>query len=77
MSELLIVEDLVGVPEVPVDLPLVSSGLLASFDLVRLIVCIEERYGIVVGAVDLRPENFETCERISVMLKRKAGGGRR
>jgi acyl carrier protein len=76
LSELLISEDLVGVPEVPVDLPLISSGLLASFDLMRLIVRIEERYGISVAAADLLPENFETCERITAMLERKAGGGR-
>jgi acyl carrier protein len=43
---------------------LISSGVLDSIGLLRLVLFLEERFGVKVGDGDLVPENFETIERI-------------
>jgi acyl carrier protein len=70
IAAVLVEERLVDLPELTVDQPLVSSGLLDSIDLIRLIGTLEERYDARVDDHDLRPENFETCRSISGMLAR-------
>ncbi|HEY5394552.1 MAG TPA: acyl carrier protein [Trebonia sp.] len=70
IAAVLVEERLVDLPELAVDQPLVSSGLLDSIDLIRLIGKLEELYGARVGDNDLRAENFETCRSISGMLAR-------
>jgi acyl carrier protein len=70
IAAVLVEERLVDLPELTVDQPLVSSGLLDSIDLIRLIGTLEERYDARVDDHDLRAENFETCRSISGMLAR-------
>ncbi len=70
IAAVLVEERLVDLPELTVDQPLVSSGLLDSIDLIRLIGKLEERYDARVDDNDLRAENFETCRSISGMLAR-------
>jgi acyl carrier protein len=73
IAAVLVEERLVDLPELSVDQPLVSSGLLDSIDLIRLIGKLEELYDARVGDDDLRTENFETCRSISGMLARPGG----
>ena len=42
------------------DLPLVSSGLIDSFDLVGVLTAIEERYGVQIPVEDISIETFDT-----------------
>jgi acyl carrier protein len=43
---------------------LISSGVLDSIGLLRLVLFLEERFQVKVGDGDLVPGNFETIERI-------------
>ncbi|HXI80375.1 MAG TPA: acyl carrier protein [Verrucomicrobiae bacterium] len=43
---------------------LISSGVLDSIGLLRLVLFLEERFQVKVGDGDLVPDNFETIERI-------------
>lgn len=72
IAAVLVGERLVDLPELSVDEPLVSSGLLDSIDLIRLIGKLEEFYGTRLGDNELRVENFETCRSISGMVARNA-----
>ena len=60
---------------------LLETGVLDSLSLLRLVVFIQERFGIVVDDVDLVPENFDTrgCHlRLPPLLGRgDRGPGRR
>ncbi len=48
---------------------LLESGILDSLSLLRLVVYLEERFGIMVGDADLLPENFESVEAICGYLR--------
>jgi acyl carrier protein len=61
--------DLAGLT--PVD-SLISSGLLDSIGLLRLVLFLEERFGVKVADGDLVPENFETIERIASYVESRA-----
>ena len=52
---------------------LLESGILDSLSLLRLVVFIQERFGIVVDDVDLLPENFDTVDAICAYLRSVAG----
>jgi acyl carrier protein len=43
---------------------LISSGILDSIGLLRLVLFLEERFQVKVADGDLVPDNFETIERI-------------
>jgi acyl carrier protein len=47
---------------------LLETGALDSLGLLRLVVFIEGRFGIVVRDVDLIPENFDTVDAICAYL---------
>jgi acyl carrier protein len=66
-----------GPSELAIDEPLISSGLLDSMDLLRLIAYLEEHYGVAVEEGDLIPENFETLHFIGSYVERKLNGGKR
>jgi acyl carrier protein len=70
LRELLVSEGIISQPDLSLDEPLISSGLVASLDVVRIISRLEETYDIAIADDDLRPENFETCNQMSVMLRR-------
>jgi acyl carrier protein len=50
--------------ELTEELPLLG-GILDSVGLAKLVVLLEEEFGIEVGVDDLRPENFQTIDSIA------------
>jgi acyl carrier protein len=53
---------------------LLETGILDSLSLLRLVVYIQERFGISVDDVDLIPENFDSVEAICAYLRSRDGG---
>jgi acyl carrier protein len=53
---------------------LLETGVLDSLSLLRLVVFIQEQFGIVVDDVDLVPENFDTVDAICAYLRSTDGG---
>ena len=54
--------------------PLLESGILDSLSLLRLVVFLEERFGITVGDADLLPENFASVNAICAYLRPREPG---
>ncbi len=52
---------------------LLETGVLDSLSLLRLVVFIQERFGIVVDDVNLVPENFDTVDAICAYLRSTDG----
>jgi acyl carrier protein len=52
---------------------LLETGVLDSLSLLRLVVFIQERFGITVDDVDLVPEHFDSVDTISAYLRSRAG----
>lgn len=50
------------------DTSLLESGILDSLSLLKLVLFLEEQFGVAVGAEDLVPENFETINAICAYL---------
>ena len=53
---------------------LLDSGILDSLSLLRLVVFLEERFGITVGDADLLPENFTSVNTICAYLRAREPG---
>jgi acyl carrier protein len=51
------------------DTSLLETGVLDSLSLLRLVVFIKGRFGLVVNDVDLVPENFNTVDAICAYLR--------
>ena len=51
------------------DTSLLDSGILDSLSLLRLVVFLEERFGITMGDADLLPENFASVNAICAYLR--------
>ena len=49
--------------------PLLDSGILDSLSLLRLVVFLEERFGVTIGATGLLPENFASVNTICAYLR--------
>ena len=56
------------------DAPLVDSGILDSLSLLRLVVFLEERFGITMGDADLLAENFASVNTICASLRAREPG---
>jgi acyl carrier protein len=54
--------------------PLLESGILDSLTLLRLVVFLEERFGITMGDADLLPENFASVNTICASLRAREPG---
>ena len=54
--------------------PLLESRILDSLSLLRLVVFLEERFGIPVGDTDLLPENFGSVNAICSYLRGREPG---
>lgn len=54
--------------------PLLESGILDSLSLLRLVVFIQEQYGIVLDNLDLVPEHFVSVDAICTFLRSRADG---
>ena len=53
--------------------PLLEAGVLDSLSLLRLVLFVQERFGIVVDDVDLVPEHFASVDAICAYLRSRAG----
>jgi len=53
---------------------LLTSGIIDSLSLLRLVVFLEERFGITMGDADLLPENFATVNTICAYLRARDPG---
>jgi acyl carrier protein len=53
--------------------PLLETGVLDSLTLLRLVLFVQERFGIVVDGVDLVPEHFASVDAICAYLRSRAG----
>jgi acyl carrier protein len=53
---------------------LLEEGILDSLSLLRLVVFLEERFGITVGEADLLPENFASVTTICDYLRSQESG---
>jgi acyl carrier protein len=56
------------------DTSLLDSGILDSLTLLRLVVFLEERFGISMGDTDLLPENFASVNTICAHLRAREHG---
>jgi len=54
--------------------PLLDSGILDSLGLLRLVVFLEEQFGITMDDADLLPENFATVNSICAYLRAREPG---
>ena len=54
------------------DTPLLESGILTSLTLIKLVLFIEQRYGITVDAEELIPDNFQTIDTICKYFRSKS-----
>jgi acyl carrier protein len=53
---------------------LLETGVLDSLGLLRLVVFVQERFGITVDDVDLVPEHFDSVDAICAYLRSRDGG---
>ena len=60
----------VGSVSLQVNDPLLTSGLIDSLAMVKLLTFIEQEFGVQVMDADFEPENFETISNISAMIER-------
>ena len=56
------------------DTSLLDRGIIDSLGLVRLVVFLEERFGITIGDTDLLPENFASVNAICAYLRSRESG---
>jgi acyl carrier protein len=56
------------------EMSLLEEGILDSLSLLRLVVFLEERFGITVGEADLLPENFASITTICDYLRSQEPG---
>ena len=56
------------------DASLLDGGILDSLSLLRLVVFLEERFGITIGDTDLLPENFASVNAICAYLRAREPG---
>lgn len=51
----------------------INDGMLDSFDIVTLTSELEEKFDILIDALDLVPENFCSAEAIAEVIKKNGG----
>jgi len=51
----------------------IQDGLLDSFDIISLVSELEEKYDILIDALDIVPENFCSVEAIASMVRKNGG----
>lgn len=55
------------------DTSLLETGVLDSLSLLKLVLFVQERFGIAVDDVDLVPEHFDSVDAICLYLRSRAG----
>jgi acyl carrier protein len=53
---------------------LLETGVLDSLSLLKLVLFVQERFGIVVDGMDLIPEHFASVNAICAYLRSREGG---
>jgi len=48
----------------------ISDGLLDSFDIVTIVVALEEKFGFTIDGEDVTPENFKNLEALKQFVQR-------
>lgn len=66
-----ILMDLVPDFEYSDDVKLLDDGILDSFDIVNLVLEINEEFDVEIGVEDVSEENFETVDSICELIKEK------
>ncbi len=66
-----ILMDLVPDFEYSDDVKLLEDGILDSFDIVNLVLEINEEFGINIGVEDVNEDNFETVDSILKLVEDK------
>ena len=56
------------------DTQLLDSGILDSLSLLRIVIFLEEQFGITMGDADLLPENFASVDAICAYLRARELG---
>ena len=51
----------------------ILDGMLDSFDIVSLVTALEEKYGILIDALDILPENFYSVSAIAAIVRKNGG----
>lgn len=51
----------------------IEDGLLDSFDIVTLVSELEEKFDIMIDALDIVPEKFGSVEAIAELIKKNGG----
>ena len=46
----------------------IEKGMLDSFDIVQLVVSLDDEFGISIDGLDIIPENFSNVENIALLL---------
>jgi acyl carrier protein len=72
--ERFILDDLLqssGKKSIDLDESLVSSGVIDSLGMLRLIGFLEQEVGLTIGDGEVAPENFETLRKIQEFIERK------
>ena len=72
--ERFIVEELLrdsGRQSISMEEPLISTGLIDSLAMLRLIGFLEEEFSLTIGDGEVTPDNFETMRQLLQFLERK------
>lgn len=51
----------------------IEDGLLDSFDVVSLVSELEDKFNVLIDALDILPENFNSVQSISEIVKKNGG----
>lgn len=59
--------------QLSIDDDLISSGILDSLAIMKLVTHLEQTYGITVGAQEVTPENFGSVTALAKLVAQKSG----
>lgn len=51
----------------------IEDGLLDSFDVISLVTELEDKFDVLIDALDIVPENFNSVQAISDIVKKNGG----
>lgn len=51
----------------------IADGMLDSFDVISIVTEIEEKFGVLIDALDILPENFANADTIAAVIRKNGG----
>lgn len=51
----------------------IADGFLDSFDIISLVTELEEKFNVLIDALDIIPESFRSVESIAKMIRKNGG----